>query len=1073
MADRRLTALLTAITLASLLIPTMPVLSQEAGTKLIVEVSTLDCVADVSAQPAELKQASPMSWVANVTGGVIGLVITLKDLRSCSVSDVVLTTATGQKRPVWTVYAGKLYANIQTEPGENHVTIVFSYRQLKKVYAVIKPTNKECVMNITANAPVSYTGNEWVAGPWQEGSQSEVSATARQGCYIAGWMIGENRLTTNSFYSFTAKENVTLTLSAEKRGEQPPPPLIDFSSVEIRAVGPGKVAASTKPIEKPSGTPTWLSVLNPGTTLYIEAVPEGCGEFIGWRGPSKLEKVATPSLVLITEPGFTVIEAVFKEMSPCPYISIGPYRLIHINDLPLVAGIIAAGGSGIAVYSMTRSSRRRKETAKAIMSRWTDEMLATTSSWGKGVYQLIPQLVRENQPPENPLDHLLPLKMVKFGQMQDIMAELESCENLYDVLFTIRSYRTFRLEAAARQGYWAGQLLVSYLGFRGVAPLTQNILNEWVSRMKPVSSEEDAKANVELLWTDGTLLKMQEQTLKQIEDAVKAEGLTDVYENAPKPFAKTVKAIMAELREGLCPMCGQPVKKPDARYCNSCGSRLEAFEKEPPPAIKVQKTMTEHETAEAPEKPVEKPMKKPQTTGLVACPHCGDEIPRGRYCIKCGAVIPSSAQPAQQKTPDTETAEIKEVFKTRFQPQSRAGTEVVEKPAEPQKIIQPTAKKEEKGVEEAENTEHVQKPEPRQQAQQTISPQPPQPRPWKPSDWLKTRADDMAVSIEDLMQAVTAVAGIEDIRKAAYKAASLLADKMDIDDAEKGAFIVNMSNVLEYAVAEARAAQAEEETKPAGTATMVKAEAREAGSEQMTQPPATSSTTTPTTVPAGKISLTKLVREGPEPGNIYLLPEKHVKAAAVPSDVIAALLPDSVVKYSLETEGVDAVTVARLSAGSGPICLILTMGFSRSGISHRLLKPSASHTPLKRLVSLITEMDEGLISKTSVITHPDIYRLIPAEAAGKFKLVEITMDDDVAETGRRLARINDVLTPFAVAETLMPGVCEAITQGKLSQFLKTRIRDAWLAERFARALNPWSGGSDAPKAILLALGLGE
>ncbi|MEM1987991.1 MAG: hypothetical protein QW362_06330, partial [Candidatus Caldarchaeum sp.] len=373
MADRRLTALLTAITLvASLLIPTMPVLSQEAGTKLIVEVSTLDCVAYVSAQPAELKQASPKSWVANVTSGVIGLIISLKDLSRCTVSDVILTTSTGKKRPAWNVYAGKLYANIQTEPGENHVTIVFSYSEPKKVYAIIKPTNKECVMNITANAPVSYTGNEWIAGPWQEGSQSEVSATARQGCYIAGWMIGENRLTTNSFYSFTAKENVTLTLSAEKRGEQPPPPLIDFSSVEIRAVGPGKVAASTKPIEKPSGTPTWLSVLNPGTTLYIEAVPEGCGEFIGWRGPSKLEKVATPSLVVITEPGFTVIEAVFKEMSPCPYISIGPYRLIHINDLPLVAGIIAAGGSGIAVYSMTRSSRRRKETAKAIMSRWTD-----------------------------------------------------------------------------------------------------------------------------------------------------------------------------------------------------------------------------------------------------------------------------------------------------------------------------------------------------------------------------------------------------------------------------------------------------------------------------------------------------------------------------------------------------------------------------------------------------------------------------------------------------------------------------------------------------------------------------
>ncbi|MEM2592253.1 MAG: zinc ribbon domain-containing protein [Thermofilaceae archaeon] len=1071
MADKRLTALLTAITLASLLIPTMPVLSQEAGTKLIVEVSTLDCVAYVSAQPAELKQASPMSWVANVTGGVIGLVITLKDLRSCSVSDVVLTTATGQKRPVWTVYAGKLYANIQTEPGENHVTIVFSYRQLKKVYAVIKPTNRECVMNITANAPVSYTGNEWVAGPWQEGSQSEVSATAREGCYVAGWMMGENRLTTNRFYSFTAKENITLTLSAERRGEQPPPPLIDFSSLEIRAVGPGKVAVSPKPIEKPLGTTLWHSVLNTGTTLYVEAVPEGCGEFVGWRGPSKLEKAATPSLVLVTEPGFMVIEAVFREMNSC--IAIGPYRLMNLNDLPLVAGMVAAGGSGIAVYSMARSSRKRKEAAKGIMPKWVDEMLSTTSSWGRGVYQLVPELVMENKPPESPLDHLLPLRMVKSGQMQDIMAELESCENLYDVLFTIRSYRTFRLEAAARQGYWAGQLLVSYLGFRGVAPLTQNILNEWVSRMKPVSSEEDAKANVELLWTDGTLLKMQEQTLKQIEDAVKAEGLTDVYENAPKPFAKTVKAIMAELRKGLCPMCGQPVK-PDARYCNSCGSRLQRVDKDNHQAIKVQNTTTKHEPAEPPENTVEKPIQKPQTTALLTCPACGNEIPLGQYCIKCGALIPSSAQPAQQKTPDNETAEIKEVFKTKFQPQPRARAEVVQKPAESQKHLQPVAKQDVKTVEKTEKPEPIQRPEPRQQAQENIPPQEPQPRHvWKPSDWLKSRVADMGVDIKDLIEAISAVVGIEDIRKAAYKAASLLADKMDIDDAEKGAFIVNMSNVLEYAVAEARAAQAEEETKPAGTATMVKAEAREAGSEQMAQPPATSSTTTPSTVPAGKISLTKLVREGPEPGNIYLLPEKHVKAAAVPSDVIAALLPDSVVKYSLETERVDAVTVARLSAGSGPICLILTMGFSRSGISHRLLKPSASHAPLKTLVSLITEMDEGLISKTSVITHPDIYRLIPAKAAGKFKLVEITMDDDVAETGRRLALLNDVLTPFAVAETLMPGVCEAMTTGKLSQFLKTRIRDAWLAECFARALNPWSGGSDAPKAILLALGLGE
>jgi hypothetical protein len=438
-----------------------------------VEFSGMECVgvAAITPYPGKLQLTGQRIYtvsVGNLTSGdVVSLEVVISDLKRCRVESVYGALA-------WFIDRDKLYANIMLKEGENKVYVKFSYTPPKKVYATVNATNPECVAELTANAPVNKVSGGWVIGPWTDGDMAELSATPSDGCYIGGWMRGVKALTTSSFYSFQALENITLTLSAERRGTMPPPSLIDFSIVSVRATGPGKVVVSSKPIATGVGTPLWQAVLNPGTTIYVEAVPEGCGEFRGWRGTDKLKTVDTPSLTIITEPGYLDVEAVFENMRQCPYIVIGPYRILRVDEVPIVAAVVGGGSTGLLVYRMVRAGRRQRRTLDELMPRWSDEMLSSIASYTTGhPYAMIANLVREYRPPETPTEYIYIFRAYRDGRLSDILRDLDRCDSASTVLFTISEYRMVRLRYASEQGYMAGRLLTAYISLNGYAPVTR------------------------------------------------------------------------------------------------------------------------------------------------------------------------------------------------------------------------------------------------------------------------------------------------------------------------------------------------------------------------------------------------------------------------------------------------------------------------------------------------------------------------------------------------------------------------------------------------------------------------
>jgi len=662
----------------SILATLLPATAAAQDATLTVELEGAECVAGISSS-VTLEQAGPASYAAAglKPGDTVPLSIEIADLRRCSVAEV--SGAVG-----WFMERGVLHVNVLVGDGVNAVRVKLSHTPAGKVYIHINATNPDCVNDVSANAPVARSGGGWVAGPWSEGDPAELTATAAEGCYIAGWSRGGEALTTSERYSLQASGNASVTVVAERRGERPSQPLLDFTVLTVKATGPGKVVVSAKPLEGgAAGTPLWQGVLNPGETIYIEAIPEGCGEFREWRGMRKLAGVNTQSLAIITEPGYMDVEAVFGEMNPCPYIAIGPLRLMRLDDLPIAAGAVGGGAAAALAYKSVKAGRRERKRYEEILPKWSEEVLSTAASYLLHTpYGAIANLVREYPPPETASEYRYLARVLHSGTAQDILHELEACTSLAEVLAKISEYRGSRLESMSRQGYWAGRLLTAYISFRGYAPILKPILRAWVERAPPINSAHDAERFMKLLETDGGLLKMQRDALEEVRKELAGDGFEDFIDNPPRPIQRVVEEIATSLTGHTCPSCGQPVK--GGGYCTACGAKL--------PTPRVARRTAPEPAAEARQKVLEQPRPKPRPeTGEVAaerpkprpvdavektsCPHCGAAVRAdGRYCPKCGANI-QQVLPAPKPVPTPkeglreEGRRLKELIKTaRAQP---------------------------------------------------------------------------------------------------------------------------------------------------------------------------------------------------------------------------------------------------------------------------------------------------------------------------------------------------------------------------------------------------------------------
>jgi uncharacterized C2H2 Zn-finger protein len=981
-----------------------------------VEFSGMECVgvAAIIPYPGKLQLTGQRIYtvsVGNLTSGdVVSLEVVISDLKRCRVESVSGALA-------WFIDRDRLYANIMLKEGENKLYVKFSYTPPKRVYTIVNATNPECVAELTANAPVNRASGGWVVGPWTDGDMAELSATPSDGCYIGGWMRGVKALTTSSFYSFQALENITLTLSAERRGTMPPPSLIDFSIVSVRATGPGKVIVSSKPIATGVGTPLWQAVLNPGTTIYVEAVPEGCGEFRGWRGTDKLKTVDTPSLTIITDPGYLDVEAVFENMRGCPYIVIGPYRILRVDEAPVVAAVVGGGSTGLLVYRMVRAGRRQRRTLEELMPRWSDEMLSSIASYTTGhPYAMIANLVREYRPPETPTEYIYIFRAYRDGRLPDILRDLDRCDSASTVLFTISEYRMVRLRYASEQGYMAGRLLTAYISLKGYAPVTKNILYEWVRRMLAVSSREKAEHNIELLWRDRQLVNLQKNAVEEVIRELSKEGLENLAINPPKPIQKVLETLIKIPRCGSQPIYGE-------KYCKQCGARI------PTKAWEI--------TEETP-KPITVEIERKAGTPTIECPHCGKVLRQGaKYCTKCGASIVSPAHKGMK---------IREIFRKIQQDVSRKTTpeervpelEREVSPESSEKTTPQAFKEHVKGEEKLSQAEEHVKPtaekpvaerEPRTQTDVGEKPQQ-QPSPptrritaaepvppkvdWEPAKWILDELEGLGVEPEEFKAVVEQVAH-EDPEKGSYRAASVLAESMEFaNDYEKASFITNVAALIPYAVNEYLAAveQAKErEEKGGGESTIGREVDRyeQAETEQLGELKSLED--------ENKITLDELLKNGAEPGTLYILDPRYVRAPTLPTAVAAKLLE------KLRPVPLEEAEVINLSE-----VYVLTQGMSTGKLKIRRVKADPGYPPLDKLVHAIK-------AGATCITVKGIYEILPVRAKNVMK---VTLDRQVEEAYRRLLELMDEKDARRLEgfEALMPGVIQAVMEGRLEEYLK-------------------------------------
>jgi ribosomal protein L37E len=1015
MQARTYAIIVAIITLAAL--ASLTASEARSDITVTVEFSGMECVgvAAITPYPGKLQLTGQRIYtvsVGNLTSGdVVSLEVVLSDLKRCRVESVSGALA-------WFIDRDKLYANIMLKEGENKVYVKFSYTPPKRVYATVNATNPECVAELTANAPVNKVSGGWVVGPWTDGDMAELSATPSDRCYIGGWMSGVKALTTSSFYSFQASENITLTLSAERRGTMPPPSLIDFSIVSVRATGPGKVVVSPKPITTGVGTPLWQAVLNPGTTIYVEAVPEGCGEFRGWRGTDKLKTVDTPSLTIITDPGYLDVEAVFENMKQCPYIVIGPYRILRVDDVPIVAAVVGGGSTCLLVYRMVRAGRRQRRTLDELMPRWSDEMLSSIASYTTGhPYAMIANLVREYRPPETPTEYIYIFRAYRDGRLSDILRDLDRCDSASTVLFTISEYRMVRLRYASEQGYMAGRLLTAYISLEGYAPVTRNILYEWVRRMLAVSSREDAEHNIELLWRDKQLVNLQKNAVEEVIRELSKEGLENLAINPPKPFQKILETLIK------CPRCSNQPSYGE-KYCKQCGTRI------PTKAWKI---------TEETHKPITVEIEQKAGTPTIECPRCGKALPpHAKYCTKCGSSIVSPAREggrirevfrriqqdvSRKTTPEKPAPELErevspESAEKTSPPAFKEPIESEEKPSQAEGHVKPTVEKPAAEREPRTLTGSGEKPQPQQPALPTRRVTVAEPVPtkvdWEPAKWILDELEGLGVEPEEFKAVVEQVA-YEDPDMGSYRAASVLAESMEFaNDYEKASFITNVAALIPYAVNEylAIVEQAKEREEKGGRESTTdrqveKYEQAETEQPGELKPPEDES----------KISLDELLKNGAEPGTLYILDPRYVRAPTLPTAVAAKLLE------KLRPVPLEEAEVINLSE-----VYVLTQGMTTSKLKIRRVKADPIYPPLDKLVHTIK-------AGAACITVKGIYEILPVRAKNVMK---VTLDRQVEEAYRRLLELMDEKDARRLEgfEALMPGVIQAALEGRLEEYLK-------------------------------------
>jgi ribosomal protein L40E len=574
-----------------------------------------------------------------------------------------------------------------------------------------------------------------------------------------------------------------------------------------------------------------------------------------------------------------------------------------------------------------------------------------------------------------------------------------------------------RLRYVSEQGYMAGRLLTAYISLKGYAPVTRNILYEWVRRMLAVSSREKAEHNIELLWRDRQIVNLQKNAVEEVIRELSKEGLENLAINPPKPFQKILETLIK------CPGCGsQPIY--GEKYCKQCGTRI------PTKAW---------ETTKETHKPITVEIEQKAGTPTIEFPYCGKELPpHAKYCTKCGASIVSPArerggireifrriqQDVSRKTTPEEPApglerEVSPESSEKTTPQAfKEHVKGEEKPSQAEEHVKPTAEKPVAEREPRTPTDVGEKPQPQQPSPPTrritaAEPVPPKVD-WEPAKWILDELEGLGVEPEEFKAVVEQVAH-EGPDMGSYRAASVLAESMEFaNDYEKASFITNVAALIPYAVNEYLAAveQAKEREEKGGRESTIGREVDMYEQAETEQPGELKPLED-----ENKITLDELLKNGAEPGTLYILDPRYVRAPTLPTAVAAKLLE------KLRPVPLEEAEVINLSE-----VYVLTQGMSTGKLKIRRVKADPGYPPLDKLVHAIK-------AGATCITVKGIYEILPVRAKNVMK---VTLDRQVEEAYRRLLELMDEKDARRLEgfEALMPGVIQAVMEGRLEEYLK-------------------------------------
>ncbi len=262
-----------------------------------------------------------------------------------------------------------------------NVEFVVEKRIVKKIYITIMNNNTLCQPIINAEKLSKIGDNVWRTGPWYENDEVLIEAIPPEGCYFYSWIpFIPNDLfypTSNTLLRLLATKNASIVAILFVKGERPPPstvmealPGTVFLQLMTNPFGAGGIIVSINrevvESELLIGLPQMAIIAEPGSLVYLKAMPRGCMKFVGWKGSDYAVKMLTSTdrggtASFTLRSGYTYVEAVFEPDQEC-IVATGSIRLMRYH-IPWIIGGVAAAAAPSAATLLYVGRKRTKEAA--------------------------------------------------------------------------------------------------------------------------------------------------------------------------------------------------------------------------------------------------------------------------------------------------------------------------------------------------------------------------------------------------------------------------------------------------------------------------------------------------------------------------------------------------------------------------------------------------------------------------------------------------------------------------------------------------------------------------------------